>query len=312
MPIPVDRFLDACGGPLRLRVASGAQSLSRSITDRTVRQAGLAITGEDESVHEGGIQILGGTEVAFLRKQPADAQIRIADLYFARKMACVIVGGGFGLPPPAVEAAARHGVPLLVSDLSTADLLPAVQRHLDRFFGETGVIHGVLVDVLGVGVVLLGKSGVGKSECALDLVLHGHRFVSDDVIRLERVGPETVLGAGDDLTGHHMEIRGLGIVSVADLFGPTAVLDRKKIELVLEIEEWDAAKDYDRLGVEERRTELLGVSVPTSVIPVSPGRNLATIVEVAVRNLLLKRRGVFSAADLVGRHAKRLSGGGPK
>ncbi|OGP34328.1 MAG: hypothetical protein A2X88_10350 [Deltaproteobacteria bacterium GWC2_65_14] len=178
--------------------------------------------------------------------------------------------------------------------------------------GEHGTIHGVLVEVLGVGVLLLGPSGVGKSECALDLILRGHRLVSDDVIHLERRGAETVLGAGDELTRHHMEIRGLGIINIRDLFGLMAAVDRKKVELVIRIEEWDSKKEYDRLGVDDSRFEILGVSLPTLLIPVSPGRNLATIVEVSVRNHLLKTQGVFSARGLVERQGRRAGGGGPK
>jgi HPr kinase/phosphorylase len=168
------------------------------------------------------------------------------------------------------------------------------------------------MDVLGTGVVLLGRSGIGKSECALDLILRGHRIVADDIIHLEKRGPITVLGSGSDLTRHNMEIRGLGIISIRDLFGLSAITDTKKLELVIEIEEWDPDKEYDRLGLEDRRTVFLGVSLPTLLIPVSPGRSLATIVEVAVRNHILKTQGVHSARDLVDQHARRTEGNAPR
>ena len=310
MPVTVGRFLESCADPLRLRLLSGETGLSREITDRRVQKAGLGITGEVDSTHPGRIQILGDTEVTYFRKQPPDRQARIADLFFSRPMSCAIAGASLPLPAPLVETAERRGVPLFVSDLSTSDLIHEVLRGLERMFTGTATLHGVLMEILGVGVALLGKGGVGKSECALDLVLRGHRFVSDDVIHLEKRGPETILGTGDDMTRYHMEIRGLGIISIRDLFGPTAIVDRKKVEMVIQIEEWAAEKEYDRLGLEDLRTDLLGVSLPTCLIPVSPGRNLATIVEVAVRNYLLKRRGVFSAAKLVERQGKRARGGG--
>ena len=312
MPVTVDRFLKSCAGLLRLRLASGAGGLSREISDRTVQKTGLGITGEVDSVHPGKIQILGETEVTYFHNQSPDRQARIADLFFSRPMPCAIAGASLPLPALLVETAERRGVPLLVSDFSTSDLIHELLRNLERMFTETVTIHGVLMEILGVGVALLGKSGVGKSECALDLILRGHRFVSDDVIHLEKRGPETILGAGDDMTRYHMEIRGLGIINVRDLFGPTAIVDQKKVEMVIQIEEWDAEKEYDRLGLEDQRTVFLEVSLPTFLIPVSPGRNLATIVEVAVRNYLLKRRGVFSAADLVARQGKRARGSEPE
>jgi len=312
VPVTVDRFLKSCADLLRLRLASGASGLSREISDRRVQKTGLGITGEVDSIHPGKIQILGETEVTYFQNQSPDRQARIADLFFSRPMPCAIAGASLPLPAPLVETAERRGIPLLVSDLSTSDLIHEVLRDLERMFTETVTVHGVLMEILGVGVALLGKSGVGKSECALDLILRGHRFVSDDVIHLEKRGPETILGAGDDMTRYHMEIRGLGIINIRDLFGPTAIVDQKKLEMVIQIEEWDAGKEYDRLGLEDRRTDLLEVSLPTFLIPVSPGRNLATIVEVAVRNYLLKRRGVFSAADLVERQGKLVRGSEPE
>ncbi len=169
-------------------------------------------------------------------------------------------------------------------------------------------IHGVLVEVIGVGVLLSGRSGIGKSECALDLVLRGHRFVADDVIHVDKLGPATLVGHGDDLTGHYMEIRGLGIINVRDLFGATATTRMKKIELVIRIEEWDPSREYDRLGLDNGTVEILGVLLPSLLVPVSPGRNLATIVEVAVRNHLLKQIGVHSAREFVERQARRAGG----
>jgi HPr kinase/phosphorylase len=312
VPVLVDRFLESCAEPLRLRLLSGAAGLSREITDKTVQKAGLGITGEVDSTHPGKIQILGETEITYFRIQPDARQAQIADLFFSRPMSCAIAGGGLPLPPRMVETAERKGVPLILSDLPTSDLIREILRSLERMFAETATIHGVLMEILGVGVALLGKSGIGKSECALDLILRGHRFVTDDVIHLEKRGPETVLGTGEDVTRHHMEIRGLGIINIQELFGPTAIVDRKKVEMVIRIEEWNPANDYDRLGLDDLRTDFLGVRLPTILLPVSPGRNLATIVEVAVRNYLLKSRGLFSAAQLVARQSRLAEGRKPE
>ena len=181
----------------------------------------------------------------------------------------------------------------------------------DSVPSEVTTIHGVFVEVIGLGVLLTGRSGIGKSECALDLVLRGHRFVADDVIHVDKVGPATLLGRGDDLTCQHMEIRGLGIINIRDLFGATATTRMKKMELVIQIEEWDPSREYDRLGLDDGTFEILGVRLPSLLVPVSPGRNLATIVEVAVRNQLLKQIGVHSAREFIERQARRAGGSGP-
>jgi HPr kinase/phosphorylase len=175
---------------------------------------------------------------------------------------------------------------------------------------EVTTIHGVFVEVIGLGVLLTGRSGIGKSECALDLVLRGHRFVADDVIHVDKFGPATLVGRGDDLTCQHMEIRGLGIINIRDLFGATATTRMKKMELVIQVEEWDPSREYDRIGLEDRTVEILGVRLSSLLVPVSPGRNLATIVEVAVRNHLLKQLGVHSAREFVERQARRVAGSG--
>ncbi len=301
MPVTVDRFQQACAAPLRMRLLAGADGLPREIADQRVQKTGLGLTGEVDSIHEGRIQILGETEITYFENQDPGRRPGIADLFFSRPMACAVVGGGLRVPPELVESATRRGVPLFSSELPTSGLIEETVKRLALLFSQTATIHGVLVEVLGVGVLLLGRSGIGKSECALDLIVRGHRFVADDVIHLEKRGPETLLGRGSDLTRHHMEIRGLGIINIRDLFGPPSITDLKKIELAIQIEEWDATKEYDRLGVEDRQAVFLDVAIPSLLIPVSPARNLATIVEVAVRNHLLKGQGVFSAKDLLAR-----------
>ena len=312
MPITVDRFLQACAVPLGMRLQAGAAGLAREITDQRVQKTGLAMTGEVRSTHEGRIQVLGDTEITYFEGQPGVRQEGIADVFFSGPMACAVICGSLPAPAAFLAAADRHAVPLLSSPLPTTELIEETLRHLGKLFAETSTVHGVLMDVLGTGVVLVGHSGIGKSECALDLILRGHRIVADDIIHLEKRGPNTVLGSGSDLTRHHMEIRGLGIISIRDLFGLSAITDVKKVEVVIQIEEWDPEKEYDRLGLEDRRTVLLGVSVPTLLIPISPGRNLATIVEVAIRNHILKTQGVHSARDLADQHRRRTEGNTPR
>ncbi len=310
MPVTVDHFLQACAAPLGLRLLAGGGGLTREITDQRVQKAGLAMTGEVRSTHEGRIQVLGETEITYLEGQPQTRQTAIAEVFFSGPLACAVVGGSLAVPPVFLAAADHHSVPLISSPLSTSELIDNTLKALGRMFAETATVHGVLMDILGLGVLIQGHSGIGKSECALDLILRGHRIVADDIIHLEKRGPSTILGGGSDLTRHHMEIRGLGIISLRDLFGLSAITDLKKIEMVIQVEDWDPKKEYDRLGLEDRRTTLLGVSLPTLLIPISPGRNLSTIVEVAVRNHILKTQGAHAARDLVERQSRR-TGGGP-
>jgi len=302
--ISVQFFLQECSAPLKLRLLAGERGAGREIAESRPQEAGLSITGELRPA-AGRVQILGESEAAFFERQDPGRRAALADRFFASPIPCVAAGAGLSLPECFVEAAERRGVPLFVSDLPSEELLDETQRQLYRLFRETTTLHGVLMDVLGVGVLLIGKSGIGKSECALDLVVRGGRFVADDVVLVDKLSPATLVGRGSDLTQHHMEIRGLGILNIRDLFGVTATCQAKKLELVIRIEEWEGEKEYDRLGVEEETLEILGVPLPSLLVPVSPGRNLATIVEVAVRNHLLKLRGVYSAWELVERQGRK-------
>ncbi|HEX2710579.1 MAG TPA: HPr(Ser) kinase/phosphatase [Candidatus Deferrimicrobium sp.] len=310
MPISVRFFRDECSETLRLRLLAGERGMGRGIAGSRVQEAGLAIAGEVSPSREGCVQVLGETEVDYFRRQDPARQPGIAERFFAGPLPCAVVVGPLPAPGLFVEAAERASVPLFATTLPAAGFLEEAGRQLYRLFTETTTVHGVLLDVIGVGVLLSGRSGIGKSESALDLVLRGHRFVADDVIHVEKLGPATLLGGGDDLTCQHMEIRGLGIINIRDLFGATATTRMKKMELVIQVEEWDPSREYDRIGLEDRTVEILGVRLPSLLVPVSPGRNLATIVEVAVRNHLLKQLGVHSAREFVERQARRAGGSG--
>ena len=188
-------------------------------------------------------------------------------------------------------------ITLFSSALKSSEFIDRVTKYLEWHLSPTTSIHGVLMDVLGVGILLLGKSGIGKSEAALDLVMRGHRLVADDIVDVKRRTPDSVYGAGSEIIKHHMEIRGLGIINIKDLFGVASIRERKKIEIVLELVEWDPSVEYDRLGVEEKKFRILDVEIPMLIVPVRPGRNMTTIVEVAARNHLLKLQGHHSARE---------------
>ncbi|HEX4420969.1 MAG TPA: HPr(Ser) kinase/phosphatase [Kofleriaceae bacterium] len=278
---------------LEVLAVAGRQGLDRIVTVPRIQKPGLALTGWAEQLHERRVLVLGGTEIEYLRDVPAARELGITTL-MASDPACIVVCRGLHPPEELVVAADQRGVPVLMSELSTANFITAVTGWMSDRLAPSTDMHGVLMDVLGIGVLLLGKSGIGKSETALDLVVRGHRLVADDVIKVRRQGGQ-VIGRGTGIIGHHMEIRGIGIINVKDLFGVSAVRDTKKIELVVELREWSEGEEYDRLGFDDRFDRILEVAVPAVQLPVRPGRNLATLIEVAARNQLLKVQGTHSA-----------------
>ncbi|MBA3392321.1 MAG: HPr(Ser) kinase/phosphatase [Deltaproteobacteria bacterium] len=291
VPITVGELLGRV--ELGVSAVAGAAGLGRNVNAPRIQKPGLALTGWPEQLHDGRVLVLGATEIEYLLDHAPARSLGIATM-LASDPACVVVCRSLAPPAELVDAANHHGVPLLVSSLVTADFIENVTTWMSERLAPTTELHGVLLDVLGVGILVMGKSGIGKSETALDLVVRGHRFVADDVIHIRRLG-RNLVGRSAGIIGHHMEIRGLGIINVKDLFGISAVRETKKVELVVELLEWADTTEYDRLGFDDRHDEILGVEVPSVRLPVRPGRNLATLIEVAARNQLVKHQGVHSA-----------------
>ncbi|MCL1926144.1 MAG: HPr(Ser) kinase/phosphatase [Syntrophorhabdaceae bacterium] len=308
MAVSVMVFQKECSSSLQIRLLAGEKGLGREITAAGPSEVGLAITGEAFPLDAGRVAILGKNEIDYFLCQTPRRQAEIADKIFSYPSPCIITTSDLDVPDVFLDAANRRGMPFFVSSILIADLVEELQWELRRLLRESATVHGVLVDILGIGVLLAGQSGVGKSECALDLIVRGSRLVADDIILVEKAGSATLIGRGNKLTQHHMEVRGLGILNIRDLFGLIATRHAKKIELVIRIELWEKGKEYDRLGVEQECVEILGVRLPSLLIPVSPGRNVATIVEVAVRNHLLKQQGVNSAAELIERQIQKAGG----
>jgi HPr kinase/phosphorylase len=225
---------------------------------------------------------------------------------FSHDIPCVLITGGLPAPVELLQAANRYHVPLLRTAVATPAAIAKITALLDDTLAVREVIHGVLMDILGLGVLIVGDSGIGKSECALDLVVRGHRLVADDTVEVRRRGETVVIGTCPELTRHHMELRGLGVINIRDLFGVASTRSSKRVELVVQLERWDPAREYDRLGVDEITYELFGVRIPLIRMPVAPGRNLAILVEVASRNQLLRSKGLNAARDLVSRLERQL------
>jgi HPr kinase/phosphorylase len=285
------------GTDLRLVLVAGESGLGRHITVQRIQKPGLALAGYVRQVHPERVQILGATEISYLETlAPPDAE-KAVQSFFSLNPACVVVTKGLEIPTLLREAADRMGVPLLRTTLVSSLAIDQIQKYLELQLAPTASIHAVLLDVLGVGVLLLGKSGIGKSEAALDLIMRGHRLVADDLVEVRRTSGNILVGWASELIKHHMEVRGLGIINIKDMFGVAAVRDEKRVELVLELVRWDQSESHDRLGLDEMVYPILEVPVPLLRIPVSPGRNVSSLIEVAARNRLLQVRGHHSARE---------------
>ncbi|MBS1817713.1 MAG: HPr(Ser) kinase/phosphatase [Acidobacteria bacterium] len=298
---------DASGLPLDL--LAGAGGLSRRVTSPHVQKTGLALAGFDEYLQPGRVLIFGESEIRFLESLSTEARVRALDAALRHDFPCILITGGFTPPPELIAEAERAGVPVLQTSVVTPIAIAKLSALLEDALAERTVSHAGLLDILGLGVLLMGESGIGKSECALDLIVRGHRLVADDTVEVKRLAGTMLVGSCPELTRYHMELRGLGIIDIRELFGISATRSTKRIELVVQLERWEPGREYERLGLDDAHYELLGVKLPLIRMPVAPGRNTAILVEVAARNQLLKARGHHAARLLAERVNQVLSGG---
>ena len=289
-----------------LELVAGSAGLLRRITNSHPQKTGLALAGFDGYLREGRALILGESEIRYLESLPDAERLSAIERVLSHTLPCLVITQGFSAPPLLQEAAERLGVPLLRTTAATPDAMARLLNTLDNRLAARTTVHGVLMDLLGLGVLVVGESGIGKSECALDLVVRGHRLVADDAVELRCRAGSFVLGSCPEATRHHMEIRGLGLINVQDLFGVASTRTSKRVELVVQLERWEAGREYDRLGLDDERYDVLGVRIPMIRMPVAPGRNVAILVEVAARNQLLRTRGHHAARRLVERLDRRL------
>ena len=296
---------DEAAEPLGLTVISGAEGLDNSVTRPRIQKPGLALVGFLEYIHPGRIQILGKSEITFIKERGPTERLRIVSQLCRQGGSCFVITSGLEAPEELVKETERYTVPLLRTELASSAIIDGLSQYLEDRLAPRAVVHGVLIDIYGLGVMLMGDSGIGKSECALELVVRGHRLVSDDVVEIRKKG-DLLVGTGPELTRYHMELRGLGIVNVKDLFGVASVRREKFVEYVIKLDPWKPGKRYDRLGLDEGGFEILGISLPYVEMPVGPGRNLSVLIEVAARNHLLKLKGFHPARELARRLGERL------
>lgn len=298
-PITVRDLYEARARALGLELLGGVNGLENPITSARIQKLGLALAGYTDYLHSGRIQFLGGTEIDYLSRLSHTLRNEAIARVFAFDLCCMIVTRGLDVPSELIEEATNYRVPVLRSSTESSRAIDVVTEFLEERLAPFITIHGGLLEVFGLGVLIIGDSGVGKSECALDLILRGHRLVSDDVVTIKRLGAERLVGTGPSRMQFHMELRGLGIINIKDLFGISAVSPRKELDLVIELVRWGRDREYDRLGLDDANHELLSVSVPLATMPVASGRNVATLVEVAVRLQMLKKQGYRPAAEFV-------------
>ena len=292
--LTVGRLVDRMRDILALETID-SKALDREIRSPNVSSPGLVLAGYVERFPAHRLQVFGETEISYLASRPDAERRTILDTFFTFPIPAVFVTKALQPPPEMSELAAAAGVPIIRSRLKTNEFFSRIKPWLEEEFAPTTTLHGSLCDVFGVGLLLIGRSGIGKSECVLDLVERGHRLVADDVVLVTRRGTEVLLGRGHELQRHYMEIRGVGLVDVPSVFGIRAVRQQKRIEVVVELVDWDPELVVDRTGLDREGTTILDVTLPKITVPLNPGKNITVIAEVIAMNHLLKYSGIDPA-----------------
>jgi HPr kinase/phosphorylase len=310
--VSVEQFYAEHGAALQMRLVSDGTGLNRAIREPTVNRPGLALSGFTRYFAHKRIQAIGHAESYFLRALPQfDRAKHLADL-FAFKIPCVVFSRGLRPDNEFLQAAKTAGVPIFQTPLVTMKFINAATLALETMFAPRGTEIGSMVDILGVGVLIRGESGIGKSEAVLALIERGYSLVSDDITRVTLVDGRDVMGTSSDLTRSHMEIRGIGIINVAAMFGVKSIRKEKTMDLVITLKQWEEVANVDRLGMEQEFVKVLGVDIPHMIIPVRPGRDLARLIEVAAFQTKLKLSGYNAAQELNEKLIAHMAGGTPK
>ena len=295
MTFRVRDLIERKGDPLQLEVLAGEAGLDRDIPNIEAASPGLVLAGFTTRFVADRIHVLGETEITYLRSLGAIDRNHALKTFFSFDLPCVVVTKNQDVPDELQALAGEKGVPLIRTRLKTAEFYRKLKPFLEEVHAPATTVHGSLADVFGVGLLFLGRSGIGKSECVLDLVERGHRLVADDLVHVTQRGNDILIGRGHELSRHFMEIRGVGLIDIPAVFGIRAVRQQKRIEVVVQLEDWDNAREYDRTGLARDHKQLLDVSLPLVTVPLNPGKNLTVICEVVAMNHLLHYTGIDSA-----------------
>ncbi len=295
--ITVRHFYESTRERFRLKLLAGADGLDNRITDKSLHRPGLALAGYVGLFTYHRIQVFGNTEIFYLRSLLIEERVKSFSTLAGFDIPCIIITSGHEIAPELLAICDERKIPVFVSPLDTTKTIFFLSDFLEDQFNPQTVIHGAFVDVYGVGVLFVGRSGIGKSEVALDLLERGHRLVADDVVMVTQKGEGILMGAGTDLVRHFMEIRGLGLINVREMFGIRAIRFQKRIEVVVELEEWSADGEYTRTGLDESSAQILGVDLPHVRLPIITGKNITVIAEVIALNYLLKHYGYDASKE---------------
>ena len=312
--ITVNQLLSVHGPTLELKVVSGSDYLKNNITTSDVERPGLALAGFFKMFAKDRVQLLGATEVTFLKSLAKQTQEQRMKRLLRFKPPCLIITTELTLPKSFYDIVAQSKVPLLRTEIPTSRFMGRLVDCLDQEFAQSMTMHGELVDVFGMGMLITGESGAGKSEVALELIERGHRLVADDIVILRRISKNMLVGRSSENLRYHMEVRGLGIIDVERLFGTGAVCLEKEVSLLVRLDLWETDEDYERLGLEEHFITVLDVDLPKYVVPVKPGRNVAVLLEVTALHQRLKNTGYNPARrfdeelikTMLGKHSENL------
>jgi HPr kinase/phosphorylase len=292
-------FIDGTGRiDLQLRLLAGEGGLHKEINSGEINRPGLALAGFFDFFAYDRIQIFGHGEAAFMAQLSREQKIKVYDEFFSYPVFCCVFTYDYNPDPLFLEYADKNDVPIFSTKRGTTRFTTLFVHVVDELFAEEITLHATLVDVFGVGILITGKSGVGKSETALELIERGHRLVGDDMIVVKKIGESLLFGSGSEILKHHIEIRGIGIINVREIFGIRSVTNSKSIDMVILLEEWDSSAEYDRLGLDEKKFTILDIDVAHIIVPVRPGRNIPIIIETAVLNMRLKNVRINSAREL--------------
>jgi len=299
LKVTVREFADAIQAGLELEYLQWATGMENTIASPRIQKLGLALAGYLEYIHPDRVQMIGGSESNYIKVLDQAGRTRAYEGLRNRSICCIVVTRDLPIPEELIQVARQQNIPILRTAAASSVTIARITNYLEERLAPRTTVHGVLLEVFGLGILVLGPSGIGKSECGLELILRGHRLIADDFVQITRRGLDRLVGSGGPVLKYHLEVRGLGILNIKELFGISATGQAQRIDLVVRLSRWNPEAEYDRLGLDQVEVKFLGIAVPARDIPVAPGRNISALIEVAARVHLLRQRGILPSRELL-------------